>query len=211
MRFMAIGLERLFVRIQPRYTSDMPNLDTVRYLSHFAVMALFVAACDKEPAPTTPPADEPEAPGAAATVTIQGAEGTEVAGTLTLTPTEGGLKVAGKITGLPIGSHGFHIHETGDCSSPDFTSAGGHFNPTDVEHGALGPDTHYGDMGNIAADDIGEVAIDTVVPSVSLNSADTGNVIGRAVIIHAQADDLTSQPSGAAGARIGCGVITTSP
>lgn len=133
-------------------------------------------------------------------------ENSQVQGTVVFTQTDGGVRVEATVEGLAPGEHGFHIHEFGDCSAPDGTSAGGHFNPEGVEHGA--PDAavrHVGDLGNLTADENGKARYDRVDSLLSFTGAH--NIIGRGVIIHAAADDLTSQPTGAAGARLACGVI----
>lgn len=117
-----------------------------------------------------------------------------------------------RIEGLtPNGLHGVHIHERGDCRSSDASSAGGHFNPTGERHGGLDSEfRHAGDLGNIRADADGKVETDFEVTGISLK-AGTNSVIGRSVIVHAQADDLVSQPSGNAGSRIACGLISKNP
>jgi Cu-Zn family superoxide dismutase len=133
--------------------------------------------------------------------------GNKVSGTVTFTPVPDGVRVHAEIAGLTPGKHGFHVHEFGDCSAADASSAGGHFNPTNQPH--AGPDAaqrHVGDMGNIDADASGKATLDYVDRHMSL-SKDQTSVIGRAVIVHAKPDDLKSQPSGDAGARIACGVI----
>jgi Cu-Zn family superoxide dismutase len=151
-------------------------------------------------------AQETEPSRAEAIVVLMPTEGNDVAGTVTFTEVEGGVQVTADVTGLAPGDHGFHVHQLGDCSAPDGTSAGGHFNPMGMEHG--GPDAdvrHVGDLGNITADESGHATYSRVDPMLSL-SGET-SIIGRAVIIHAGTDDLTSQPTGAAGARLACGVI----
>jgi Cu-Zn family superoxide dismutase len=118
------------------------------------------------------------------------------------------VHVTGEVTGLsPNAKHGFHVHEFGDCSAPDGTSAGGHFAPEGHPHGAPDPAKHHaGDLGNVTADGKGTARVDVTVPGLSLVGGDRA-LVGRAVIVHAQPDDLTSQPSGNAGARVACGVI----
>ncbi|MCY4567196.1 MAG: superoxide dismutase family protein [Candidatus Poribacteria bacterium] len=113
-----------------------------------------------------------------------------------------------EIQGATAGLHAVHIHANGDCSSPDGTSAGGHWNPTGVAHGKWGEgEFHLGDIGNIT---VGEDGIGSITLTTDLWEIGTGSdvdVVGRGIIVHAGADDFTSQPSGAAGARIGCGAI----
>ncbi len=122
---------------------------------------------------------------------------------------EGNVEVQIDLTGVPPGVHGFHIHEKGDCGN-NANNAGGHFNPTGMVHGA--PDAvshHAGDFGNVTADANGEVHTRFTTHSISLKSGGSTNPVGRAVVLHERADDLVSQPSGNAGARIACGVIET--
>ena len=133
-------------------------------------------------------------------------KGKAVHGVITFTQTDKGVKVVGHLEGLEPGNHGFHVHEFGDCSAPDFTSAGGHYNPGKMAHG--GPDAavrHEGDLGNIVANEKGIATLEWVDPMLRLSGPNS--IVGRAVIIHTQADDLKSQPTGNAGAREGCGVI----
>ncbi|TWU46289.1 Superoxide dismutase [Cu-Zn] precursor [Rubripirellula tenax] len=126
----------------------------------------------------------------------------KVRGVIRLSQTGDHLHVVGKIRNLSPGEHGFHIHEFGDLRNmEDGTSAGGHFNPSGAPHGA--PDHgHVGDLGNITADGEGVASIDITVKNTQLHF-----VLGRAFVIHADKDDLTSQPSGAAGPRVGLGII----
>jgi superoxide dismutase, Cu-Zn family len=129
-----------------------------------------------------------------------------VQGTVTFTKVAGGVRVHAELTGLTPGEHGFHVHQFGDCTAMDGKCTGGHFNPTDAPHG--GPDSaerHVGDLGNITADSSGKATYDRVDKMIALNGKNS--IIGRAIIVHAGRDDLKSQPSGDAGARVGCGVI----
>ena len=133
--------------------------------------------------------------------------GNKVSGTVTFTPVADGVQVHAEIAGLTPGKHGFHVHEFGDCSAADASSAGAHFNPTNQPH--AGPDAaarHEGDMGNIEADASGNAKLDYVDHQISLAN-DAKSVIGRSVVVHAKPDDLKTQPSGDSGARIACGVI----
>ena len=132
-----------------------------------------------------------------------------VHGTLSLVQlADGGVQIVGAIYNLPPNSlHGFHVHEHGDCSSPDGASAGGHFNPSDVDHGHPADHrAHAGDLGNIRSDAQGVARIDLIKPHVSLAAGET-TFIGHSFIVHERADDLQTQPTGGAGDRIGCGVI----
>jgi len=120
--------------------------------------------------------------------------------------------VTAHVAGLTPGAHGFHIHEKGDCSAPDGTSAGGHFNPGAQAHGRSGHGAHHaGDTDNIVADAKGVARIDAHVSGVTLGGGAANDIAGRAVIVHAAADDYTTQPTGNAGARVACGVIKVAP
>lgn len=133
-------------------------------------------------------------------------EGNSVTGTVTFTKTGSGVQVVADLEGLTPGKHGFHIHQYGDVSAPDGTSAGGHFNPDGADHGAPGDmDRHVGDLGNIEAGEDGSAHLELNDTMIQLNGAHS--IIGRGIIVHAGEDDLTSQPTGAAGARVAAGVI----
>jgi superoxide dismutase, Cu-Zn family len=152
------------------------------------------------------PAEKPSAPLKAVAV-LHPTAGSKVSGTVTFTEVADGVQVWAEITGLTPGNHGFHVHEFGDCSAADATSAGAHFNPTHEPH--AGPDAaerHVGDMGNIETDASGKAKLEYVDHQISLTN-DERSVIGRSVVVHARADDLNSQPAGDSGARVACGVI----
>ncbi len=146
---------------------------------------------------------------ATATASLVGPDGTEH-GTATFTDTPAGVLIRAELTGLPPGEHGFHLHETGECE-PDFGAAGGHYNPTNAEHGfnvTGGP--HAGDMPNIHVPDSGDLTIEVLNTYVTLEEGATATLFdddGTALMIHAGADDYESQPAGDAGDRIACGVI----
>lgn len=112
------------------------------------------------------------------------------------------------IQGATVGLHAVHIHEYGDCSATDGTSAGGHWNPTGVAHGKWGEgEFHLGDIGNIMVGEDGTGSISLTTDLWEIGTGSDVDVVGKSIIVHAGADDFTSQPSGAAGSRIGCGVI----
>jgi Cu-Zn family superoxide dismutase len=106
---------------------------------------------------------------------------------------------------LPGSIHAFHVHETGNCASPDFMSAGGHFNPTHKPHGPQDKPHHAGDMPSLLADPSGKIDARFTLEGVTLGGVD--GFVGHAVVLHASADDYDAQPAGNAGARIACGVI----
>ena len=133
-------------------------------------------------------------------------KGSDVHGVVTFEVVEMRVRVVADLTGLAPGKHGFHIHELGDCSSSDGTAAGGHFNPTGMPHSMPSSDKrHIGDLGNIEADKDGKAHLDYVDHMLTLE--DVNSIIGRSVIVHEKEDDLKTQPTGAAGARLACGVI----
>ncbi len=139
---------------------------------------------------------------------INSTAGNNVSGTVRFQRAGNKVKVTAAISGLtPNGKHGFHIHQFGDCRSGDGKSAGGHYNPGGHSH--AGPDDdvrHAGDLGNLAADENGNASYEKMVDNITI-AGKKNPVLGRGIIIHAGTDDLESQPAGAAGARIGCGVI----
>lgn len=146
----------------------------------------------------------------AAIAVLSPAQGQNVSGQVSFREETEGVRVVADIKGLTPGKHGFHIHEKGDCSAPDFSSAGGHFNPTGMKHGSpTDPEHHMGDFGNITANEQGEARFERVVNWLSFKG--TNSFVGKAVVVHEKADDLQSQPSGNAGGRIACGVIQSVP
>jgi superoxide dismutase, Cu-Zn family len=144
-----------------------------------------------------------------AVVTLQPTSGSKVSGLIDLMTHDGGVHFSGRIAGLtPNAQHGFHVHETGDCSAPDASGAGGHFNPSGDAHGAHdAPSHHAGDLPSVSADAQGEADVDVMANGLEIGTGGPRDVIGRALIVHQSPDDLRTQPDGAAGPRIGCGVI----
>jgi len=139
---------------------------------------------------------------------LQTAPGGQVNGTVTFTQSGSRVTVVADVRGLPPNTtHGFHIHEKGDCSAPDFTSAGGHFNPGGHPHAGPGEAArHAGDLGNLEAGANGRAYKRIVVDNITLGNG-SNSVIGHSVIVHEKMDDLKTQPTGNAGGRIACGVI----
>ncbi|MBW3551406.1 MAG: superoxide dismutase family protein [Proteobacteria bacterium] len=164
---------------------------------------------DASGAPAPAPASAPVSTAESATVNLASASGSLVSGKLKLVPSPDGVRVAGEIGGLTANSsHGIHIHQNGDCSAADASSAGGHFAPAGNPHGKVDAPTHHaGDMNNISANAEGVAQVEVHARNVTLGGGAANDVAGRAVIVHAQPDDYTSQPSGDAGARVACGVI----
>ena len=141
-----------------------------------------------------------------AVAVLHPAEGHEVRGKVSFVKHAGGILITADVEGLTPGLHGFHIHEFGDCSAADATSAGGHFNPDNKPHGSPEDiDRHAGDLGNLDADAEGRAHYERVDGHIALSGP--RSIVGLAVIVHAGEDDFTSQPTGNAGARVACGVI----
>jgi Cu-Zn family superoxide dismutase len=159
--------------------------------------------------PSAPAPAEAPATAASATAPLSPTQGRNASGTLMLNAQGDSVRLTGTLHGLaPNGEFGFHIHEKGDCSAPDASSAGEHFNPTSAQHGSPQADTHHaGDMLNVKSDAQGAAVIDAVASGVSLDSGQPNGVRGKAIVLHEKADDYTSQPAGNSGARIACGVI----
>jgi Cu-Zn family superoxide dismutase len=179
------------------------NMNPGTYLVILAAAACLYACTGR--------ADGTEGTASSATVTeavcvLYPTEGNGVSGVVTFTKSESGIDIVADIEGLSPGKHGFHIHQLGDCTASDGTSAGGHFDPENKPHG--GPadeERHVGDLGNITADENGKAHLEMTDDVIALSGSHS--IVGRAVVVHAGEDDLTSQPTGAAGARVACGVI----
>ncbi|HWW62792.1 MAG TPA: superoxide dismutase family protein [Thermoanaerobaculia bacterium] len=149
--------------------------------------------------------------GPSATVTLTPTSGNTAQGAVTFRQLKTGqVEVEVNLTGVPSGTHGFHLHEKGDCGD-NGNAAGGHFNPSSMAHGAPDATSHHaGDFGNVTADDSGNVRVTRTVNGITV-TAGPNSVVGHAVILHANADDLVTQPSGNAGPRIACGVVLGTP
>lgn len=165
-----------------------------------AIVLALVACAGVRPVPIT------------ATAPLEARSGSQVSGTVRFEETMASgipaVRVTINASGVPTGIHGFHVHEKGDCSAPDASSAGGHFNPGGHPHG--GPTAemrHAGDFGNVLADSDGRVVATYLMQGVTLGSG-TSSITGKAVVLHAAPDDLTTQPTGNAGGRIACGIVT---
>ena len=179
------------------------------------------AACAQEDATARSPGSAPEgadappvsaaidAVTARAVARLESPEG-EPRGSVSFMQTPAGVVVTARLTGLPEGAHGFHIHAVGACS-PDFAAAKGHFAPSGNAHGFLSVDgPHAGDMTNVHVDADGDHVVEILNPRISLLEGAAASLFdddGSTLMIHAGPDDYFSQPSGAAGARLACGVI----
>jgi Cu-Zn family superoxide dismutase len=165
-------------------------------LTFLCLSVLLFTSCDKNMEKT-------------AIVDIASKSGSNVTGNVTFTEKNGEVFMKASVAGLSAGNHAIHIHAIGDCSAENGKSAGGHWNPTDKNHGKwMEEPFHTGDIGNIVADKEGK---GTIVRTTDLWCIDCDddkkNILGKAIIIHAGPDDFSSQPSGAAGPRVGCGEI----
>lgn len=189
-----------------------------------ASIALLVAACggsSPEPAtPSAPPSPTSTAPaeaegGAAEAprtieIPLEAKSGSSLRGTASFTPAEGGVRVVVDVSGVTPGLHAVHIHETGDCNTPDAMSAGGHFNPEDHPHGLPeSEERHLGDFGNMDVKEDGTGRLEILAPRATLEPGGQLSFLGRSIIVHAK-PDTGEQPVGGAGERIGCGVIQPS-
>jgi Cu-Zn family superoxide dismutase len=181
-------------------------------MTHLSFMgAALLAACS-----TSPPTSAPATPAAAAASTPPGAKafaeikpttGQTASGIAWFEQRGDQVQVSARVAGLKPGQeHGFHVHEKGDCSAADATSAGGHLNPTAKPHGGPGAEHHAGDMPSLKADASG-VAQASFMVSGTVTGSGAADFVGKAVVVHAERDDYATQPSGNSGARIGCGVI----
>ena len=182
--------------------------------------ALLLAGCASTPGGADGPArqDAPvverriAATGTAtrAIANLSSASGSLVSGRVELQQVAEGVRVTGIVGGLVRnGAHGLQVHERGNCSAVDASSAGAHFNPAGKPHGKVdAKDHHAGDMNNLVADRNGVAQVSVHAAGVSLGGGSRNDIAGRAVIVHAAPDDYASQPAGNAGARVACGIIT---
>jgi len=174
-----------------------------KLLALFAVLAfagLFFACAKKAPPPEIP------VPLQASAVLLPTA-GNVVHGNVLFKQEGNGVRIIAEVSGFSrTGFHGFHVHEIGDCSAPDAMSAGGHFNPHGTLHGKAGEGVHHaGDLPSLNADAAGNAKLNVVLDGIELSGSHS--IIGRSLIVHVNADDYTSQPSGNAGPRVACAVI----
>jgi len=174
-------------------------------MRRFVPLLIALAACHggskSSPAPQ---------PATSASFTLRTADGREV-GRGSLQQTPAGVLLTADLNGMPAGTHGIHFHAVGQCAAPDFASAGGHFNPSAKVHGFRNPMGHHaGDLTNISIPEGGALRVELLAPDVRLGPGD-GTLLdadGAAIVIHALADDYQTDPSGASGTRIACGVVS---
>jgi Cu-Zn family superoxide dismutase len=184
----------------------MPRALAHAGIGYVAALALLACAHAGDQ-PATKPADAPAAPATTVAVAdMAPTSGSNVKGRVTFEAKKHGAQLIADLTGLTPGEHGFHIHEKGDCSAPDGTSAGAHFNPTAEPHGEPGTEKHHlGDLGNIKANKEGVAHLDIYFPHLTLSGPQS--IVGLGLIVHASPDDMKTQPTGNSGARQACGVI----
>lgn len=165
-------------------------------------VAVALAGCDHAADPTM---GAPMAHAAQAVALLRTPDGADV-GRATATEVGGGLRVTVDVHGMTAGRHGAHIHTVGRCDGPDFATAGGHWNPTAMKHGAMNPaGPHMGDLPNLDVAGDGHGTVGLTLPGATM--AGLLDADGAAFVVHAQADDLMTDPSGNSGARVACGVF----
>ena len=175
-----------------------------------ALIPVMVSLAAANASAQAPASQAPVTTAPAAKATLKDAQG-KTLGEATLRDSPAGVLVKLDLQGVPPGTHAFHIHTVGKCDAPDFMTAGGHFNPTTMKHGLMatgGP--HAGDMPNLFVPADGKLSVEVLDANVTLAAGQKSvfDADGSALLLHATADDYTSDPAGNAGARIGCGVIS---
>lgn len=182
-------------------------MSLLRNVSILGLAAMVLTGCA---APSHPHSHG--AMGATALATLTPTQGSTVRGLVVFHAAGSQVMVHARLSGLkPNGEQGFHLHEKGDCASADGTSAGGHFNPDAQPHGPQGAAHHAGDMPSLKADADGNVDQHFTLTGPSLAPDAPASILGRSVIVHANPDDYTTQPTGNSGPRLACGVIAAMP
>jgi Cu-Zn family superoxide dismutase len=187
-------------------------------VSAAALVAGLLAGCASPPGGVAAAAPEPGMAGHGmaggmmagkmALATLTPTQGSAVRGLIMFHAMDGRLMLHAKLSGLAPGSvHGFHVHETGSCASPDAASAGGHFMAAGQPHGPPGASHHTGDLPALQADGNGNVDQKFMLAAGPTLDEGAAGLVGRSVIVHADADDYTTQPTGNIGGRLACGVI----
>ena len=167
-----------------------------------ALLSLGLSACNKQEMAV----GAPVAGGARATAMLRTADNADV-GMASVSEVAGGLRFTIDAKGMPSGTHGAHVHMVGRCDAPDFTTAGGHWNPTGMKHGSMNPQgPHEGDLPNLIVGTDGRGTLGITIPGATL--AGLLDADGSALVVHAAADDLMTDPSGNSGGRIACGVFS---
>jgi len=186
-------------------------MNRVALTGGLVALALFAVACggQQEQAPAVQDQAAAEAPAQTGAVAVLAAKSAStLMGSATFVSEAGQVTLVVEVEGVEPGEHAVHLHEFGDCSSEDGKSAGGHWNPSHENHGQWDQAPfHLGDIGNLSVGEEGRGTITLTTDRWSIGTGQDNDVVGRAVIVHAGVDDFTTQPTGAAGGRIGCGVV----
>lgn len=196
---------------EKRYTLNVMNY----IIPLFITLFLFLSACNSgskqgdEGQNDSQEEQEAQDDKLTAKATMEPASESNVSGEANFTEEDGTVLFELSVENLTPGEHAVHLHEKGDCSADDASSAGGHWNPTMKPHGKreAGGSFHQGDIANMTVGDDGKGSLQLSIEGWSIGGADSVNIVGKSVIIHDKADDFTSQPAGNAGSRISCGVI----
>lgn len=186
----------------------------MKHLSIIIICLSMLAACspakkEEQSSEETQMEETSEMAQPAAYATLNSASGSTVSGTANFVQTgDMTVKMSLEVQGLTPGDHALHLHEKGDCSAADASSAGGHWNPTGVAHGKRGEgEFHAGDVINLTADADGNVSWSQEISGWTIGGSDSSNILNHGIIIHDKLDDFKTQPTGAAGGRVACGVI----
>ena len=173
-----------------------------------AALALAAASCGGMHGSTqTPGGQGPKV----AHAVIEGRSGSHASGNASFISTNDGVRITVHITGASPGMHAVHLHDKGDCSAPDATSAGPHFNPTQHTHGSPQADPHHaGDFGNMQVGPDSSGTLELVSRDLTVDPGPKC-VVGHSIVVHGGTDDFTSQPAGNSGPRVGCGVVVAGP
>jgi Cu-Zn family superoxide dismutase len=181
---------------------------TLSFVMLSCALVLIVACAKQEPAPEEEASNAPAEPISRLDTVLQAKSGSEMTGIAMFIQDDYGVTLQLNIENTTPGEHAVHLHEVGDCSADDASSAGGHWNPTHEEHGKWGvPPHHLGDIGNITVGEDGTGSLTLTTDRWTLGDGGESDIYGKSIIVHEGPDDFSSQPSGAAGARIGCAVI----
>jgi superoxide dismutase, Cu-Zn family len=182
----------------------------VRSLVLLMGAALVLTGCERAPERQPQAGEIAAGPQPGLQVVVEPVSGSTVSGRLAVSQTSDGVTIRGRLSGLPADRRlGFHVHERGDCAAPASGSAGNHFNPDQLPHGNPDGDRHHaGDMPNLDVDSQGVADVDVTLNGLVIDGPAARSIRQRAVVVHAQADDYETQPSGASGDVIACGVIS---
>ncbi len=166
---------------------------------------------DPAPKPVAQARDDSQMNKKFATADLEAKSGSKVSGAVIFSQTPQGIQIMASVKGAKPGKHGFHIHENGDCSALDASSAGAHYNPTSAKHAGIeSAQRHVGDLGNITIKKNGTGVLKRTISKVE-GFSNWQEITGKSVVMHANTDDLKSQPSGKAGPRVACGLILAVP